>query len=169
MHYNISTTEEAGSKAMQNALSSFLEKSLYSPQEGLRYIICPLSIWERILGCVPLEARRQNNTTAARMSNISSNNTRQAIHDPPVVLSPDENLWTMEYHFTSMTFLGQEHELTMHDFLTFTVASYIFHNTYASALVTYIVHTIRSSLRAHFGTKNLAKKTFINPRFLLRI
>jgi Meckelin (Transmembrane protein 67). len=160
---------------MQTVISSFLERSMYPQQQGLKYIICPQSPWERILGWVPFQAQRQHYTIANSTTDNSTRNNSGGKDDHPVVLSPDEtsigsnyNLWTMEYHFTSMTFLGQDHELTIHDFLTFTVMSYTFHNPCISAIVTYTVHCIQSLVRAHYGAKNLAKKTFLNPKFLLR-
>lgn len=162
---NANTSEESRSREIQYALSSFLEQSLYPAQEGLKYIVCSQTLWERIFGHAPLTARRQQ-----------AINTGAVTDSSPVVLSPDETgsinsccyLWTSDYQFLSMTFLGQDHELTIHDFLTYTVTSYILHNPCVSALVTYILHIIRSFVRAHFGTKNLAKKTFLNQRFLLR-
>lgn len=133
---------------MQEFLSSFIEQTPSPQSEGLRYFIRALGTFEKCLGLVPVEARGSP--------------------DSPCIVSPDQPTWAMDYRWTSCLFLGIEVHLTIHDFLTFSVANIAFKDLYMSAIITYSMHLIRTETRRFFGVRNLAKKSFLEQKFLSR-
>lgn len=130
---------------MQFFIMSFIDQSPSPEEEGMQRIIRPSGIIERILGLVPVEVRGTSEIN---------------------ILSPDVPTWANDYLFLDITFLGIEADLGAHDFLTFSVAELIFHKPYVSAIVTYAVHLIRTSIRRFFGSRNLSRKSFLDARFL---
>jgi meckelin len=129
---------------MQLFLISFIEQSP-SPPQGLKRVVRTSGIVERTLGLVPVEVRGTNEIN---------------------ILSPDETTWAKDYLFLDVTFLGIELDLCIHDFLTYTVIQMSYHKIYVSAIVTYASHLVRTALRRFFGSRNLAKKSFMDSRFL---
>jgi len=133
---------------MHSFLVSFIDQSPAPHHDGLKRNIRPSGIIERILGLVPVEIRGSS--------------------DSPCILSPDESTWAKDYLFLASTFLGIEMDLFIHDFLTYIVTDLIFNKPYVSAIITYAMHLMRTNLRKFFGSRNLAKKSFLDERFLAR-
>ncbi len=138
---------------MNSFLISFIEQNPSPEKEGLKRIVRSSRLAEKILGMVPADIRILDNGS-----------------DSSCVFSPDEATWAKDFQFLQVTFHGIELDLIILDILTFSVVSLIFDrsngNPYVSALVTYGMHLIRTFLRRLYGTRNLAKKSFIDQRFL---
>ncbi len=138
---------------MNSFLISFIEQNPSPEKEGLKRIVRSSRLVEKILGMVPADIR------------ILDTDSEFAC-----VFSPDEATWAKDFQFLQVTFHGIELDLIILDVLTYSVVNLMFDNSngnpYVSALVTYGMHLIRTFLRRFFGTRNLAKKSFIDQRFL---
>ncbi|EQC37668.1 hypothetical protein, variant [Saprolegnia diclina VS20] len=69
--------------------------------------------------------------------------------------------------FTSMLFLGLETELVLWNMLVFATCDVWWGNHAISALWTYVAECALVRLRQHWGTRNVAKRTLVDARFLI--
>lgn len=132
------------SEDMTLFLMSFIEQTPSSWQ-SLNFIVRASGIVEKVLSLVPVEARGSNEIN---------------------IFSPDESSWAKDYLFLDVTFLGIELDLSIHDFLTFVATQMFSQNVYITSIVVYTMHLLRKSLRRFFGSRTLARKSLLDPRFL---
>lgn len=131
---------------MNSFLIHFIEQSPTPHQEGLKRVVRTSDIVERILGVAPVDIRSASESSC--------------------IFTADEATWARDYIFLKSTFHGIEIELLILDFLTYQISDMIFHKSPASALITFVMHNILKYFRRHFGSRNLAKKSFMDRRFL---
>lgn len=82
------------------------------------------------------------------------------------ILYPSENSWICDHGFISVTFLGIELDLLLHDILTYNFFDLVFNSTATSVLLTYLVHTLRVVVRDKWGKLNVSGKALVDYRFL---
>ncbi|KAL9181414.1 hypothetical protein ACHAXT_010219 [Thalassiosira profunda] len=125
---------------MTQFLQGFVDQQpTLASTDGLSYIVREPLASERLLGVTPAEFRN-----AA----------------PNCILLPDRD------GFLGATFLGIELDLLLHDVLTYNCAQMAFGNAGISIFLCYAMHLLRTSLRAWWGSRNLAAKSFIDSKFL---
>ena len=71
------------------------------------------------------------------------------------------------FAFTRTLLLGLEYDLVILLLLFYACVDFLFNNTFASIVSTYIVDRILVAARHHWGKLNMARKTLIDERFLI--
>ena len=106
--------------------------------------------------------RRQN--IIERLSCIAP---RVKSNETSCIMCPSESTWLLEDGFVSITFLGMELDLLLHDVLTYNLADFVFGNTPSSILLTYFMHLLRCNVRDHYGKTNMSQKANLSHKFLM--
>ena len=119
-------------------LTSFVEQSPPPQYDGLRRVVREYDTSEKFLGMVHID-------TQVRKSKC--------------VMYPDQpTTWLHDYSFLNITFLGIEHELLLHDIMTYNVVDLLFDSPSLSIFMTYLMHLLRKFMCHHFGLMNIEKK-----------
>ena len=126
-------------------LCTFIEQSPIPSQDGLRRVVREPIQSEKMLGIAPVDIRSRGAKN---------------------IFYPDQPSSWRDFRFLEVTFYGIERELLLHDFSTYCVVATLFQSPALSILLTYAMHVLRSSLRHHFGIRNLSQKSFIDEKFL---
>ena len=140
---------------LQQFLMSFIDQSPTPDHEGFKYIIRDLSsmsTYDKIF------------TSIGQHASISSqeNDSKSS----KCVMVQDEQSYYQDFSFFSVSFLGIELDLLIHDILCFLTIDVMFERSAISILFTYLIHCLRTFARTHFGTRNVAKKSLLDERLL---
>lgn len=120
------------------------------------YLIRERTYFERFLGTTPDVSQATilfHSKCATIISEVSSCTNFFCSEDPS--------------SFTRLLLYGIEYHLLILYILLFSIISQKVGNPGTAALITYIIDVIIKSGRRHFGEKNLARKTMMDPKFLI--
>ena len=124
-------------------MQSFIDQSPIPTQEGLQRVFRTQTMAERI---------------ASTLMGIQQ--------DSKCILYPNEITWMYDHGFISVTFLGMELDLLLHDILVFNCVDLAFENTAISVFISYLVHLLRVFVRNWFGKTNVSIKSGLDYRFV---
>ena len=136
---------------LEQFLKSFIDQcAIPDNEEGLKYIIRDLSsfitCYDKIFGT----SMRQHASISAQENEITSTKC---------VMIEDQQSYCQDFSFLSVSFLGIELDLLVHDMLCFLTIDILSGKSDISILLTYLMHCLRTFLRTHFGTRNVVGKS----------
>jgi meckelin len=133
-------------KELNLFLQAFVEQSPPPAREELKRIVREPPFFDQIIGNPPADIRAQN---------------------AKCVFYPDTKTWLHDNAFLTVTFMGIETDLLVHNILAFNVFDMTFGNSAISIMLTYLTHIFFVWLRGSFGQGNLANKTLVDDKFLI--